>query len=427
MYISRVRLKNIRCIDDLEISLVSPASTNDSLLLLGNNGVGKSTILKAIAIALCDSIGAAGLVADMYGNLVKNGSDKGTIEVDLENGEYKTMTRIVPSSEDAGLERLEKESSPGFPWRELFLCGYGPTRGIQGTNPYSHYATADAVYTLFSYGSPLQNPELAVRRAGLRAQHKLLERLSKLLMMPSGSVTLSRRGLAVRNRLGGEITYGALADGHQSTMNWILDLIGWTILDDRAKRRGVDRVEPRGIVLVDEIENHLHPTWQRHIFGLLSEQFPQVQFVATSHSPLPAGSIYERRRTVSADTTISTGEPARIGKAHVLRMEEEAGCVKGEELSALSGSTYDQIFESTAFSTPSRPVPLERAIDAVLKAYSGPDSRNTEAFEKAMETLRALSPMEAASMGDKYVADELDAALDELRKRQSGGSSASTD
>lgn len=428
MYISRIRLKNIRCIDDLEISLRSAAPTNDSLLLLGNNGVGKSTILRAVAIALCDWIGASGLVADMYGNLIKDGSREGMIEVDLTNGarEYQAVTRIVSSDEDASLERLERQPSSGFPWRELFLCGYGPTRVIQGTSPYSHYSTADAVYTLFSYGSPLQNAELAVRRAGLKAQRKLLDRLSRLLMMPPGSVTLSRRGLGVRNRLGRETTYGALADGHQSTMNWILDLVGWTILVDREKRRGVDRMEPRGIVLIDEIENHLHPTWQRYIFRLLAEQFPEVQFIATSHSPLPAGGIYEEREGVGRRTTSDQGTRPRIGKAHVLRMEEE-GRVASEELPTLSGQTYHEIFESAAFSTEPRPLVLERAIQRVMDAYSGPESRKTAAFEKAMAHLRAVSPMEAASMGDKQVADELEAALDEAQRRKREKSSAKAD
>jgi len=41
-----------------------------------------------------------------------------------------------------------------------------------------------------------------------------------------------------------------------------------------------------GIVLVDEIDLHLHPKWQRKIFDYLSEKFPQTQFIVTAHSPL---------------------------------------------------------------------------------------------------------------------------------------------
>src|SRR5258708_13262756 len=40
------------------------------------------------------------------------------------------------------------------------------------------------------------------------------------------------------------------------------------------------------IVLVDEIDLHLHPKWQRKIFEYLSDKFPQTQFIVTAHSPL---------------------------------------------------------------------------------------------------------------------------------------------
>ena len=100
MYVSRIRLKNIRCIDDLEIDLSSRAATNDSLLLLGNNGVGKSTILRSIAIGLCDRGGASALVADMYGNLIKEGNTDGVIEIAVRRG--KQEQRITTTIERSG-------------------------------------------------------------------------------------------------------------------------------------------------------------------------------------------------------------------------------------------------------------------------------------------------------------------------------------
>ena len=56
MYIKRVKLTNIRCFEKLEIDFDRPGS---SVLLLGDNGDGKSTILKSIAIGLCDEGSAA--------------------------------------------------------------------------------------------------------------------------------------------------------------------------------------------------------------------------------------------------------------------------------------------------------------------------------------------------------------------------------
>ena len=244
---------------------------------------------------------------------------------------------------------------------------------MQGTNTHSEYAAADAVYSLFNYGWELQNPELVVRRRGWRdaaAERRLLRRLSRVLMMDASAVRLSRTGLTVRNDGERSISFGALADGHRSTLNWMLDLIGWTLLSGRK--------EPSGIVLIDEIENHLHPTWQRLVLRLLSKQFPRVQFIATSHSALPAAGIYEER-----------GRGIRIGKAHVLRMSAD-GHVTDEEIPEIHGWTYDQILESRAFETPARPVVLEDALRAVEAAYAGPGSLRSTTFRQAMHRLREV-------------------------------------
>lgn len=402
MYISRIRLTNIRCIDHLEISLGSDDPTGDSLLLLGNNAVGKSTILKSIAIGLCDSSSASGLVSDMYGNLIKDGHSTGIIEIDIcsNSEEVKLRTTIKRSGESTGLERLEKKPK-NFPWGEIFVCGYGPTRVMQGTNTYSEYAAVDAVYSLFSYSSLLQNPELVVRRMLAdrpREEGRLLRRLSEVLMMEPNAVSLSRSGLSLSSTGGHNSTFGALADGHRSTLNWMLDLIGWSLLSGRS--------EPCGIVLIDEIENHLHPRWQRYVLSLLSKQFPRVQFIVTSHSALPAAGIYEDKSRSS-----------RIGKAHVLRINE-TGEVINEEVPSVLGWTYDQILESAAFETPSRSVVLQRALDAVMDAYSGPDSAKSDRYRDAIKHLRHISPMNAASVQEEQIAADLDSELEALLKKR---------
>ena len=66
---------------------------------------------------------------------------------------------------------------------------------------------------------------------------------------------------------------------------WLAD-IAWRLF-----RKYPDSAHPLGepaIVLVDEIDLHLHPRWQRELQKLLAEHFPAVQFIATAHSPLMA-------------------------------------------------------------------------------------------------------------------------------------------
>ena len=72
----------------------------------------------------------------------------------------------------------------------------------------------------------------------------------------------------------------------------MLDLVSWWFLYCREWERP-KFLDVYGIVLIDEIEQHLHPRWQRNIVYLLKESFPNVQFIATSHSPLVASNCQQ--------------------------------------------------------------------------------------------------------------------------------------
>jgi predicted ATP-binding protein involved in virulence len=74
------------------------------------------------------------------------------------------------------------------------------------------------------------------------------------------------------------------ADGYRLTFSWILDLYAWALKTGSIDEEG--HVE--GILLVDEIEQHLHPSMQAEILPRLSELLPKMQIFATTHSPLVA-------------------------------------------------------------------------------------------------------------------------------------------
>ena len=75
----------------------------------------------------------------------------------------------------------------------------------------------------------------------------------------------------------------ALSHGYQSTFAWIADLIGHALLESKVPPRTVDM---EGLVLLDEIDLYLHPSWQATFVTALRRVFPKIQFVATTHSPV---------------------------------------------------------------------------------------------------------------------------------------------
>jgi hypothetical protein len=74
-----------------------------------------------------------------------------------------------------------------------------------------------------------------------------------------------------------------LSQGYQSTIAWIADLIGQMYLDIG---EAIPLEDMEGMVLIDELDLHLHPTWQVRLIPVLKRVFPRMQFIVTTHSPM---------------------------------------------------------------------------------------------------------------------------------------------
>ena len=103
-------------------------------------------------------------------------------------------------------------------------------------------------------------------------------------------------------------------------------------------------LELPAVVLIDEIDLHMHPKWQRQIMSLLEEVFPNVQFIATSHSPLVV-------QAVEAANTI------------VLSYEKDAATIHNDHTS-VHGWRVDQILTSDLFGLTSARPPI---VESLLK------------------------------------------------------------
>ena len=111
------------------------------------------------------------------------------------------------------------------------------------------------------------------------------------------------------------IYVGDLSSGSQSTLLWILWL-AVKMLNHYEFANGWEK-KP-AILLIDEIENHLHPTWQRRVIPALLEHFPGLQVFATTHSPfvvagLKAGQVHLLKRDANGVVTATTNERDVIG------------------------------------------------------------------------------------------------------------------
>jgi len=115
----------------------------------------------------------------------------------------------------------------------------------------------------------------------------------------------------------GEVPLGQLSDGYQNMAAWCGDLL-YRITETFPDRK--DPLETRGVLLIDELDLHLHPVWRRQLVDFLSSALPNFQFIATTHSALTAqqsgeGELYVIRRegTKHRPTLVPfIGEPRKM-------------------------------------------------------------------------------------------------------------------
>lgn len=96
------------------------------------------------------------------------------------------------------------------------------------------------------------------------------------------------------------VAFNNLSHGQRTIISMVGD-IAYKVIKLNPHLGAQALVETSGIVLIDEIDLHLHPKWQRQIVGALSEAFPKIQFVVTTHSPFIIQSL-EKGMVVNLDT-----------------------------------------------------------------------------------------------------------------------------
>lgn len=403
LYIRKLVLENIRCFTHLELDFNSSESFRPMTMLLGDNGVGKTTVLRALALALCDDTGASALVGQLPGEMLHAGTDHGIISVICGGSNSTDETweiKTILTRKRGNTIELKKEIPDDLPTQRLFLCGYGALRRGFGDKSYQRYEIADSVRSLFDYGASLQNPELVFRRiesAGNKLS-ELRKKLAELLELTPEAIQIAASGISISGPWGEFTPVGAVGDGYQATLAWLADFLGWALFyDERFFSRQLS-----GIVLVDEIEKHLHPRWQRQIIHELHDQFPDVQFVVTSDSPICAGGVSD----------LAEGEGALY---HFSSDSNEP--VKSIEPPA--GWRYDQIITSSAFGlTSPRDATTEEIQNRLRQAHEahGEDATESPEFKQVLEELASRSVTAAQDEIDRQNRSQLANELAAVRK-----------
>ncbi|HCE6060823.1 TPA: AAA family ATPase [Pseudomonas aeruginosa] len=148
-------------------------------------------------------------------------------------------------------------------------------------------------------------------------------------------------------------------------------------------------IQTSGVVAIDEVDAHLHPTWQRDIGRWLTRSFPKVQFIVTTHSPIVC-------RSVATEDGALKGT---VWKLPAPGSDEEFRQVQGLELSQLVyGDVLDafstDLFGKNVVRSQAGNLKLERLAELNIKAINS-GLNETETIER--KELRKVFPMDAGT------------------------------
>ena len=284
VYLTRLSLKNIRAFENLELSFTNgagrPRLTN---LVIGKNGTGKSTLPRCIVLGLASHAQASALRAeDLAAGLIGPSGDRAEIVVHLADGSQ--LRKTLEKWPDGEVFTAADGDT------DTFVCAYGAGRSTPYGADSGRSSIIETTYSLFNYDQQLNSIELTLRRLkdylGESPYEKVMGSVKRALSLTETDEIRIERGGGVKvagPSVGAEIALESWADGYRLSLGLILDIYSWAM-----RRRVVNddgSVKP-GILLVDEVEQHLHPALQAKLAPEISKLFGDMQLIATTHSPL---------------------------------------------------------------------------------------------------------------------------------------------
>jgi AAA domain, putative AbiEii toxin, Type IV TA system/SIR2-like domain len=395
--LNTVRLNNIGPFRELNLSVAKGWN-----VILGNNGCGKSSLLEAIGLGLVgeagQSIGPDGLpMSGIASRLLRFDASSGFIELVIGSDLYRTdLVRDGPA-----VVVKSKQLAP-LQTGTWLIMGFPPIRGVTTRNPTGPVAST-ASDPVLSDIFPLIAGAVDQRMDDLK-QWVVNAALLADDPNPDDSSPIGTRYRRLRDsffRLMGEITPGlrlefnrirketwdvmVMTDDGEVPIDLISQgtssVLGWAgTLLQRMYEVHPTSEHPEwatALVLVDEIDAHMHPEWQRSLIATMKELFPNLQVIATTHSPLIVGNM----------------EPGEV--IQVKRDPEEPAQISVEPVEgSFQGLRADQILTSQAF-----------GLDSTLDAQT---ANRVESYEQLLGQ-EDLTPQEEHRL--KQLAFELEETI----------------
>jgi len=266
--IKQIQIENYQGI--VKTNIVNIPVDTQWIFLTGENGFGKTMVLQAIAISLFGNQDKQRILADSECHTWVEFKNHGNNQINiLGTPQFQPFTHFVAY----GSSRLEIQNQQT---RNEISDKSATTYGIFNTDG----ILLNIEYELF-IGYLKKNAKYDIIKNTLL---KLLPLIADIQVNDKDEVVYLEKEHENSDKTYNALPFRKLASGYKN----IIAMIGDMLIRFYAQQPEV--IEPQyfcGIVLIDELDLHLHPKWQRKLPKLLSNVFPKVQFIASTHSVIP--------------------------------------------------------------------------------------------------------------------------------------------
>lgn len=356
MKLKQLTLTNFRCFDKLEIDF------HDQLtVLIAPNGAGKTTVLDAISVVLSSFVGAFDLgkahgfaPSDARYALVSDSDptpeQQYPVEVcasflapDLEEQSrllsgpknrttVKDVAKLINYGRDLMSTIREKDVElpviayypTGRLWKQHKLMERKKITSASRSMGYEDCLSSASSYlqmqiwmksATFAALQEQQMPDVYPAQPvsnQLGAVKKAVETVLKNSGWHNFHYSITHDELAMQHKDRGILPVSLLSDGVRAMVSMVADL-AWRCVKLNSTRAEKAPETTCGIVLIDEVDMHLHPEWQQQVVGSLTAVFKRVQFVLTTHSPQVISTIHSDCIRILDNGTVYSAPPGSKG------------------------------------------------------------------------------------------------------------------
>jgi energy-coupling factor transporter ATP-binding protein EcfA2 len=328
--VRRIEIDYFKAIEHLALDLPDAPNAEEgpAVLLLGENACGKSTILEATALALLGTDEIAKLRLDAAEFIHRR-----TWDAPIDDAEPARVSVYFTDADTPITLTVDpkKKRFAGARKPATVLLGYGPRRFFaDGSRRKPRDEPAEQLRTMFDPLAVIENPTRWLMDAPQGDFDAAVRALRPILLLADEAVVARppeghRRGKQIMLEVQGDVApLNRLSEGYKTIVATGVDVMREML------EYWPDLESARGVVLIDELETHLHPRWKMRIVQRLRRAMPRVQFIATTHDPLCLRGLYD-------------------GEAQVLQRDDERRIERLVELPNVRGLSVEQLLTSEFF------------------------------------------------------------------------------